>query len=56
MMLGIFLELCEMCNRLLTIVRAQQIELERLETNEHMLEQWKRETDHIEKMFNKLQR
>ena len=55
-MLGIFLELCEMCNRLLTIVRAQQTELERMKTNEHMLAQWKRETEAIENSYKKIQK
>ena len=55
-MLGIFLELCEMCIRLLTIVRAQQTELERMKTNEHMLAQWRRETEAIEKMYNQIEK
>lgn len=55
MMLGIFMELCEMCRRLLMIVRAQQTELEHLHTNKNMLDQWRREADHIENMFKRIE-
>lgn len=52
-MLVVFTELCDMCRRLLALVRAQQIELERLHADRRMLDQWNRETDHIEDMFKK---
>lgn len=55
MMLGIFMELCEMCRRLLMIVEAQQTELERLHANAQALRMWKRETDHIKEMFEKIE-
>lgn len=52
-MLAIFMELCDMCRRLLALVKAQQIELERMHADQRMLEQWQRETNHIEDMFKK---
>lgn len=55
-MLGILMELCEMISRLIVIVEAQQIELARLEANEQMLAQWRRETVHIKEKFRKIQR
>ena len=55
-MLGIFMHLCDMCSRLLTIVRAQQTELERMKTNEHMLDQWRRETEAIERMYHQIEK
>ena len=54
-MLGIFMDLCEMCRRLLSICQAQQTELERLKANENALNQWKRETEHIRDMFRKIE-
>lgn len=54
-MLGIIMDLCEMCRRLLKIVEAQQVELRRLEANETALAQWERETDHIKELFQKIE-
>jgi len=54
-MLGIFMDLCAMCRRLLAIVEAQQVELERMHANERALEQWERETGHIREMLRKIE-
>ena len=54
-MLGIFMELCEMCRRLLMIVEAQQTELEKLHADARALRMWKRDTDHIKEMFEKIE-
>ena len=54
-MLGIFMDLCQMCKRLLIIVEAQQVELEKLHANTEALSSWKRETDHIRDMFRKIE-
>lgn len=48
------MDLCEMCKRLLAIIWAQQIELERLHANETALKQWKRETEHIQDQLRKI--
>ena len=50
------MELCDMCRRLLMIVKAQQVELERMKADRRMIDQWKRETAHIEDMLNKVER
>ena len=55
MMLGIFMNLCEMCKRLLAICEAQQIELERLKANRNALEQWRREAEHIRGMLKDIE-
>lgn len=55
-MLGIFMDLCEMCRRLLIIVKNQQIELEKLNVNKQMLDQWRRETDAIERKYNQIEK
>ena len=54
-MLGVFMDLCEMCKRLLIIIEAQQVELERLHASEEALSSWRRETDHIRDMFRKIE-
>ena len=56
MTLGTIMDLCTICNRLLALVRAQQIEMERLQANDQMLAQWKRETTHIEDQLRRIQR
>jgi len=56
MMLGIFMDLCEMCRRLLIIVKNQQIELEKLSVNRQMLDQWNRETEAIERMYSQIEK
>ena len=47
------MDLCEMCNRLLIIVEAQQEELEKLGANKRALDNWKRESAHIREMLYK---
>ena len=54
-MLAVLMDLCEMCRRLLLIVKAQQVELERRATNEQALSQWKRETEHIEDQLRQIE-
>ena len=55
-MLGIIMDLCDMCRRLLIIIKNQQIELERMNVNKQMLDQWRRETEAIERMYNKIEK
>ena len=55
-MLGIIMDLCEMCRRLLIIIKNQQIELEKLNVNKQMLDQWRRETDAIERKYNQIEK
>ncbi len=55
MVLGIIMDLCEMCRRLLTVCEAQQIELERMHANEQALSSWRRETEHIRDMLRNIE-
>lgn len=54
-MLEIFMDLCEMCQQLLIIVKNQQIELEKLNANKQMLDQWRREAEAIENSYKKIE-
>ena len=54
MILGTIQNLCTICNRLITIVQAQQAELRKLGCNEKALDRWEREAGHLKDMIRRI--
>ena len=55
MMLGIYMQLCEMCRRLITVCQAQQSELVKLKANPAATKTWEKEIEHIRNMLRKIE-
>ena len=54
MVLGTIQQLCGLCDKLLQILAAQQVELQKLGCNPEALRQWTRETDHLREMLRQI--